>query len=190
MRIIAGLYRNRKLLAPKGNLTRPSMSQTRESMFHLITSRMRLENADVLDLFAGTGSLGFEAVSRGAAAVTFVELDGRVLKVTRQNALNLGVEQYCTILKADVFRYLAQPKGPPFDLILADPPYQENIFERFPELAFSRLNPGGLFVLEHDRRISYKDTVGLDTTRSYGRSQVSIFIKPAVTESILEENGG
>ncbi len=86
MRIIAGRLRRRVLRAPRGTLTRPTSDRTRESIFNLLASRLDLDGAVVLDLFAGTGALGLEAVSRGAAAVTFVELNGHVLKYTRQNA--------------------------------------------------------------------------------------------------------
>lgn len=153
------------------------MSQTRESLFHLVESRMSLDGADVLDLFAGTGALGFEAISRGAAAVTFVESDPRVLKFTRRNAEELGVDEYCRYLRADAVAYMQRYNGPPFDLILADPPYELEAMSRFADLALPHVKPEGLFVLEHDRRISFKDHPSLDTSRPYGRTHVSIFVK-------------
>lgn len=185
MRIIAGKLRARKLLTPKGHLTRPTMSQTRESLFHLVGSRMALQDADVLDLFAGTGALGFEAVSRGAAAVTFVENQHKVLQYTRRNAEALEVVDYCHFIRADAVRYLQRYRGRAFDLILADPPYDLEAMLRMPDLALPHLQPDGLFVLEHDRRTRFDDHPRLDTSRSYGRTHVSIF-RPAPPEAAAE----
>ena len=175
MRIIAGRFARRKLLSPKGHLTRPTMSQTRESLFHLVTSRMSLEDADVLDLFAGTGAIGLEAISRSAAAVTFVEMEGQVLKFARRNAEQFGVLDHCMFLRADAVAYLQRYTGPPFDLIVADPPYRLEAMQRMPDLALPHVSEGGLFILEHDKNISFDDHPHLDTSRPYGRTYVSVF---------------
>ncbi len=189
MRIISGRLRRRSLHAPRGHLTRPTTDRTRESLFSLIESRMSLEGADVLDLFAGTGALGFEAVSRGAHAVTFVEKDGRVLKYTRRNAAELGVEEYCVFFRADAVVYLERYHGPPFDLILADPPYDLPALPRLPDLALRSLKPGCLFVLEHDRRHRFEAHASLETTRSYGRTIVSVFRKEEAPAAGEEPEG-
>ncbi|MEX1055798.1 MAG: RsmD family RNA methyltransferase, partial [Rhodothermales bacterium] len=175
MRIISGRLARRKLVSPKGYLTRPTMSQTRESLFHLVESRMSLHDADVLDLFAGTGALGFEAISRGAASVSFVENTSKVLQYARKNAEDLDVEEYCGFIRADAVSYLERYSGRPFDLILADPPYDLPAISRLPDLALRHVKPEGLFVLEHDRRLSFNDHPALDTSRPYGRTFVSIF---------------
>lgn len=175
MRIIAGRFRRRTLQAPKGHLTRPTTDRTRESLFDLVASRRDLEGAEVLDLFAGTGALGLEAMSRGAEAVTFVEQSPQVLKFTRLNAAALEVERMCVFLRADAVLYLERYGGPAFDLILADPPYELEAIPRMPALALPHLKPGGLFVLEHDRRHSFDDHPRLETSRAYGRTIVSVF---------------
>lgn len=175
MRIIAGRLRRRLLHAPKGLLTRPTTNRVREAVFNLVESRLALDEADVLDLFAGTGSLGLEAISRGAAAVTFVEQQAKVLKVARQNAEDLGVTDLCWFFRADAVPYLDRYKGPPFDLILADPPYDLEALPRLPGLALPHLKPGGLFVLEHDTRLAFDTHPHLDTSRPYGRTSVSVF---------------
>ena len=175
MRIIAGRFRRRTLRAPKGQLTRPTTDRTRESLFSLIESRMPLDGADVLDLFAGTGALGFEALSRGAVAITFVESQAAVLKVARQNARDLDAEDEVVFLRADAVRYLDRYQGPPYDLILADPPYDLEPLAQLPDLALPHVRPGGLFVLEHDRRIRFEDHAALQTSRPYGRTIVSVF---------------
>jgi 16S rRNA (guanine966-N2)-methyltransferase len=182
MRIIAGKFRQRKLLAPKGNATRPTMSQTRESLFHLVESRLDLEEADVLDLFAGTGALGLEALSRGAGAVTFVEIDGPVLKYARRNAEALAVDDACVFLRADAVLYLERYTGPPFDLILADPPYELEALPRLPDLALPHVKAGGLVVIEHDKRLSFDGHPDLNTSRPYGRTHVSVFRREVVDE--------
>ena len=175
MRIIAGRLARRKLLSPKGHETRPTMSQTRESLFHLVESRMDLDGADVLDLFAGTGAIGLEAISRGASSATFVENASRVLHYARKNAEDLGVEDYCAFIRTDAVLYLERFSGPPYDLIVADPPYDLKAMLRMPELALPHVRPGGLFVLEHDRSTSFEDHSNLDTSRPYGRTFVSVF---------------
>lgn len=182
MRIIAGRFARRKLLSPKGHLTRPTMSQTRESLFHLVESRMILDEADVLDLFAGTGAIGLEALSRGAASTTFVEIDGRVLKFARRNADEFGVTDQCMFLRADAVSYLQRYTGPPYDLIVADPPYDIAAMERMPEIALPHVKESGLFILEHDKRIFFDEHPNLDTCRPYGRTYVSVF-RPDIVES-------
>lgn len=181
MRIIAGKFARRKLFSPKGHLTRPTMSQTRESLFHLVESRMRLDGAHVLDLFAGTGAIGLEALSRGAETVTFVEQVGRVLKFARRNADELGVADQCIFIRTDAVSYLERYNGPAFDLIVADPPYELQAMPRMPDLALARVRENGLFILEHDKRIFFDEDPrhpNLDTCRPYGRTFVSVF-RPA-----------
>lgn len=176
MRIIAGRFRRKGLHAPKGNLTRPTTDRTRESLFNIVESRLDLEGAEVLDLFAGTGALGLEAISRGAETVTFVEQDPAVLKFTRMNAEALDVLRQCQFFRSDAVFYLERYSGPPFDLILADPPYELADLSRLPELAIQHLKPDGLFVLEHDVRHSFDEHPHLETSRSYGRTIVSVFV--------------
>ena len=154
------------------------MSQTRESLFHLVDSRMELNGAHVLDLFAGTGAIGLEALSRGAESVTFVEKVGRVLKFARRNAEELGVEDRCIFIRTDAVSYLERYSGPSFDLIVADPPYELDAMPRMPDLALPHVSEGGLFVLEHDKRIFFDQDPPhpeLDTCRPYGRTFVSVF---------------
>jgi 16S rRNA (guanine966-N2)-methyltransferase len=175
MRIIAGRLRRRTLRAPQGLETRPSTDRTRESLFNLLQSRLDFNGVGVLDLFAGTGALGFEAISRGAGSVLFVEENPKVLKVARQNAEELDVVNACTFIRADAVAYLKRYSGPPFDLILADPPYELEALPRLPDLALRHVAPGGFFSLEHDARHSFEDHPLLETSRAYGRTIVSVF---------------
>lgn len=187
MRIIAGKYARRRLFSPKGHLTRPTMSQTRESLFHLVEARMELRGAHVLDLFAGTGAIGLEALSRGAESVTFVENVGRVLKFARRNAEELDVADQCVFIRTDAVSYLERYRGPSFDLIVADPPYDLEAMPRMPKLALPLVADGGLFVLEHDRRIFFDEHPDLDTCRPYGRTFVSVFRPSLASEEASAE---
>lgn len=120
MRIIAGQWRGRPLIAPKGDTTRPTADRTREALFSMLTSRMgSFEDLAVADLFAGSGALGLEALSRGAASCLFVEQDKPALDALRANIAKLGA-------KGDVRAQSVMALGParaPLDLILMDPPY-------------------------------------------------------------------
>jgi 16S rRNA (guanine966-N2)-methyltransferase len=175
MRIIAGTLRRRLLRAPKGNLTRPTTDRAREAIFNLISSRLDLTDACVLDLFAGTGALGLEALSRGAETVTFIERQPEVLRYARQNAADLDVASASRFVRADAVAFLKGYTGPPFDLALADPPYTFETLSQLPDLVVPLLAPHGLFVLEHDIRHRFDDHLHLDTSRPYGRTVVSVF---------------
>ncbi len=178
MRIISGQFRRKSLFVPKGLLTRPSTDRTRESIFNLVMSRMPFSGIDVLDLFAGTGALGLETISRGARRATFVESNPEVLKCTRRNAEELQVADQCSFLRADAVAFLRRYGGLPFDLILADPPYELESLALLPELALPHVAPDGLLILEHDVRHSFDAHPALDTSRAYGRTIVSVF-RPA-----------
>ena len=122
MRIIAGEWRGRKLIAPKGDVTRPTADRTRETLFSMLVSRLgSFEGLSVLDLFAGSGALGLEALSRGAGSCLFVEQDGDALKALRSNVEALGARARTTIQAGSVMA-MGAARGT-FDLILLDPPY-------------------------------------------------------------------
>ena len=122
MRIIAGEWRGRKLAAPAGSSTRPTADRTRETLFSMLASRLgSFEDFRVADLYAGSGALGLEALSRGAAHATFVETDRAALKAIEANIAALGAGSR-TAIRAMSAEHLAQSH--PFDLVLADPPYR------------------------------------------------------------------
>lgn len=187
MKLIAGRYGGHGLKTPSGHETRPSTARTRESLFGLIDARIYLEGAEVLDLFAGTGALGLEAISRGAALVTFVEKNGHVLDYARQNAEKLGVEEKCIFIQGDAVEYLRTYKGPPLDLILADPPYELEAMQEMPDLALPHLKTDGVFTLEHSSHDWFDEHSQLMTSRPYGRTIVSLFRPPLPPEE--DESG-
>lgn len=125
MRIIAGTMRGRSLVAPKGLDTRPTTDRVRESLFSALSSQLGgFGGLRVLDAFAGSGALGLEALSRGAAHVTFVEKDSRALDALERNIATLGVSASCRVVRGDVFALAGKAvPGGPFSLIMVDAPY-------------------------------------------------------------------
>ncbi|MBF0391874.1 MAG: 16S rRNA (guanine(966)-N(2))-methyltransferase RsmD [Alphaproteobacteria bacterium] len=125
MRIVAGRLRGRALAAPPGRLARPTADRARETLFSMLNSRIDFDGIRVLDAFAGSGALGFEALSRGAAHATFLETNPACLAVLRDNARALGEEGRVTILRADATK--PPPAPSPCDLALLDPPYEQGL---------------------------------------------------------------
>jgi 16S rRNA (guanine966-N2)-methyltransferase len=122
MRIVAGQWRGRKLIAPAGETTRPTSDRTRETLFSMLVSRLGFfEGLKVADLFAGSGALGIEALSRGAATCMFVESDAAALRALRSNIANLQAAPQTDVRAASVLAL--GPAPAPLDLILLDPPY-------------------------------------------------------------------
>jgi 16S rRNA (guanine966-N2)-methyltransferase len=122
MRIISGLWRSRPIIAPKGDTTRPSADRTRETLFSMLTSRLgSFEDLKILDLFAGSGALGLEALSRGAASCTFVEQDRDALAALDSNIAKLGAKAQCDVRRSSVLSL--GPARDAYDVVLLDPPY-------------------------------------------------------------------
>jgi len=136
---------------------------------------MNFHEAKVVDLYAGTGALGIEAISLGAGSVRFVEISRKAVKHLKMNIASLDLGSSTQVIVGDAFKYLEMLQTSDFDLIFADPPYELEEMTQLPELALSRVKQGGLFVLEHDKRHSFKSHPLLDTSRPYGRTTVSIF---------------
>lgn len=122
MRIVAGQWRGRKLFAPQGDATRPTADRTRETLFSMLVSRLgSFEGLAVADLFAGSGALGLEALSRGAASCIFVEQDAPAIRALRQNIAALRAQPLCEVRATSVLAL--GPAKQPLDVILLDPPY-------------------------------------------------------------------
>lgn len=149
MRIITGTARGARLKAPKGLSTRPTADRVKESLFNILAGRV--QGSRVLDLFSGTGSLGLEALSRGAAAAVFV--DRVTAPLIRENAAHTHLLSRARIESADVLAILPRlaASGERFDLVFCDPPYQKMLWERVLLAldALPILQPGALVVVEH-----------------------------------------
>ena len=170
MRIIAGSHRGRRIDAPAGYATRPTSDRVRENAFNLIGP---VEGATVLDLFAGSGALGLEALSRGAARAVFVESSRDACRQINANLDKLRLD--ATVLCQDVPRALAAERGS-YDLVLCDPPYED---DRSSELAphLERvLAPNGLLVYETAARLRPEvEGLTVRTSREYGAARLTLF---------------
>ena len=131
MRVVAGVAGGRRLQAPAGRKVRPTSERVREALFNSLGSLDVLDGATVLDLFAGTGALGIEALSRGAASATFVDADPRAVAAVKENLRATGLAARSQVVQADALRYLADRQDQPVDIALADPPYA---FDEWPAL--------------------------------------------------------
>lgn len=150
MRVIAGALKGRRLKAPTWDGLRPTSDKLRETLFNIIARRVA--GARVLDGYAGTGANGIEALSRGAAEVTFVENDRRAQQLIAENLAHCGIQNGCVIIREDIERALHGLRGrPAFDLILLDPPYDQ-CHDSVIGMAGRVLSPDGLLIVEHTRR--------------------------------------
>jgi len=152
MRIIAGAFRGRALAGPRWAGLRPTSDKLRETLFNILGERVR--GARVLDAYAGTGALGIEALSRGAAFVAFVERDPRALALIGKNLRGCGVAEGYAMMRAASGLRRRLAAQPAFDLILVDPPYDEPDLAAAVRRVSEWLNADGLVVLEHARRRS------------------------------------
>jgi len=186
MRITGGEFRSRPLRAPRGDRTRPTSDRVREAMFSMLVARAPLEGARVLDLYAGTGALALEALSRGAAHATLVEEGREALVALRANISDLGVTDSTLVLPISVeraSRTLARtPADACFDLVLADPPYKlihggEFLRAFAPIVQSSAIAPGATVVVEHASVDSAPvvDSLILLESRHYGDTAVSLY---------------
>jgi 16S rRNA (guanine966-N2)-methyltransferase len=172
VRVVAGKHRGRRLTAPPGKDTRPTADRVREALFSILGPMERLR---VLDLFAGSGALGIEALSRGAQTVTFVESDRRAAEAIRANLEAVGED--AELVVRDALRWLAEaPAGTAFDLVLLDPPYDSAgrlatpLSERLPDV----LAPDALIVSESDKRTPLILDLPLTDERTYGDTRIAI----------------
>lgn len=177
LRIIAGRLRGRRLHAPAGLDVRPTADRVKESLFNVLQDV--LPGARVLDLYAGTGNLGFEAWSRGARRVVLVESAPAALRCLRSNLALLGIEAAVEVVRGDALRYLAGSHAEPFDVVLADPPYAAGVETALLEAARSPgLRPGGCLVLQHARRwVAPSPVPGFQTgqARRFGDTVLDFF---------------
>jgi len=173
LRVAGGEARGRRLKAPKG--IRPTQGMVKEAIFNLIGAG--IADALVLDLFAGSGALGIEALSRGAAGVTFVDREPRGLAILRQNLATLDLKAHATVVRADVVRWLeASPeaiKGA--GVVFMDPPYEDVVLDRALKV-IDREVGGATVLVEHSRRQELPPLIRLrvDRQRRYGDTMVSV----------------
>lgn len=175
MRIIGGKYKAKRISVPHNITARPTTDFAKEGLFNLLNNRIDFEDIDVLDLFAGTGSIGFEFISRGARSVVSVEQSDRHCVFIHKVCNDLKIDNLM-LIKGDVFRYIASARVK-FDVIFADPPYELTKINEIPDLIFKQelLKPDGLFVLEHSAKSNFEKHPNFSSHRHYGNVNYSFF---------------
>ena len=177
MRIVGGKYRGRIIKPPQKFDARPTTDFAKESLFNILNNHIDFEGIHALDLFAGTGSIGFELVSRGAAWVDAVELNALHHRFIKQTAAQLGMSEYSAI-KADAFAF-AERCQRRYGLIFADPPYNHERLADLPTIVFDRdlLDADGWFVLEHPAVHNFGSHPNFFDHRVYGSVNFTFFKK-------------
>ena len=175
MRVITGTARGMTLKAPKGMDTRPTMDQVKEGIFSAI--QFEVEGRRALDLFAGSGQLGIEALSRGASGCVFVDRNPAAVEVIRRNLKAAGLSEASQAVAQDVASFLVRP-GDSFDVAFLDPPYGANLLRDTLERVTPHMNRGGLIVCESDAGQEMPERVGdfaLARTYRYGRVHIWLY---------------
>ena len=173
MRIVAGEHRGRRLRAPAGSATRPTSDRVREALFSILGP---VDGLDVLDLYAGSGAVGIEALSRGAASATFVETARPAIAAIRANLASIGREDAAVVeLDAQAWLRSGAP-GAAFDLVFCDPPYDAapRVAQALSELLPRILRPQALIVTESAKRNPLALDLPLDDERTYGHTRIAI----------------
>ena len=174
MRIIAGERKGHTIFAPRGRETRPTADRVRENVFNIVAPWV--EGARVLDLYAGSGAMGLEALSRGAASAVFVEGDPDAVRAIERNLDKLRLTG-ATVLRAEATTALAQETaaGRKYDLVLVDPPYSMTSFESLARYLPRVLADDGLLVFETDARTEPELPLPVRSSRKYGSTRITVF---------------
>ena len=183
MRIISGRLGGRNLKSAEGEGYRPAMGKTREALFSMLTARgIDWHSARVLDLFAGSGSLAFEAISRGAPHALLVENSVQAMRCLQANVETLGVQAETGLIKDDVLKVLRRPPQQPYNLVFMDPPYRKNLADPTLRLLSTRrwLAPGAFVTaeIEKDARLTLPPEWTLEAERLFGQTRICIWTLP------------
>ena len=178
LRIITGEFGGRWINADVGSVTHPMGDRIRSALFASLASRDVLVSAEVLDAFAGTGAIGLEALSRGARFVTFIERDSRAAKIIDENITTLNVENRTKLIRSAVANWTKTAKNASYDIIFADPPYDDLQFSTALKL-LNYLRPNGLMILSYMSREILPNPNGVVVVdkRSYGEASLMIYQK-------------
>ena len=179
MRVISGKYKGRRFFPPKKFPSRPTTDYAKESLFNILENRVYWDELDVLDLFAGTGSISLEFISRGAKSV--LSVDSHSVPIRHLNKLKTDFEEpHWTIYRKDVFKWIQDNKAS-FDLIFADPPFGLKGVEELPTVILEKgvLSQDGLLIIEHGRETVFTEHPNFKEGRDYGGVNFSFFTKEA-----------
>ncbi len=175
MRVITGSARGRRLETLPGDATRPTGEKVKESLFSAI--QFDIEGRRVLDLFAGSGQLGIEALSRGASGCVFVDKNTEAVKIIKQNLQHTGLMEKSQVLGTDALAYLTRP-GDRFDLVFLDPPYASELLCPVLEKVEPLVNDGGIIICETDDTVTLPETLGrfaVAKTYRFGHTYVWLY---------------
>jgi len=177
MRIIGGKYKGRIFTPDKRFSSRPTTDLAKEALFNILTNRYDFAGLKILDLFSGTGSIGYEFISRGAETVTFVEINHLHIRFIRKVTEKLGINNI-KIIRNDVFRFLNNCREK-YDIVFADPPFDLSGLSAIPGAVFESgvLNENGLFILEHTKNYDFSHNHQFTELRHYGKVHFSFFRK-------------
>ncbi|MBR4379462.1 MAG: RsmD family RNA methyltransferase [Prevotella sp.] len=173
MRVITGTYKGRHFDVPRSFKARPTTDFAKENIFNVMTGYIDFEGTEALDLFAGTGSITLEMLSRGCKEVVSVEMDRDHARFIQQCIDKVGAENH-TLVKGDAFRFMKSCKRQ-FDFIFADPPYSLPTLETIPDLALPLLKEGGMMVFEHGKQNDFSQHPRFVERRVYGAVNFSLF---------------
>ncbi len=182
MRVITGIARGHRLIAPEGLETRPTSDKVKEGVFSSI--QFELEGAYVLDLFAGSGQMGIEALSRGAARAVFVDSSAKSIKCVNENLRSTKLDKLAEVISRDSFDYIRLTSWR-FDIIILDPPYRHGHIAKLLPMAAEKLNDGGFIICEYEKEAGEPEAPEGMTLRkvyTYGKINVAVFVKPSAEE--------
>ncbi len=179
MRIISGKYKNRRFQVPSSFSARPTTDFAKENIFNVLNNLVDWEEKEALDLFAGTGSISFELLSRGCSQVTSVEMNAKHASFILKVAKDLKIRDELILVRMDVLRLLQSKNPRSYDLIFADPPYQMKELAEIPRLLLAGdwLREEGILVMEHPATYDFSDLPYFKQHRVYGSVNFSLFIK-------------
>lgn len=182
MRVITGIARGRKLIAPEGLDVRPTADKVKEGIFSAV--QFQLEDALVLDLFAGSGQMGIEALSRGAKRAVFVDSSAKSLKCVAENLNNTGLRDQAEVISRDSYDYI-RSTAKTFDIIILDPPYRAGHIQKLLPLAEKKLSENGCIICEYEKEAGEPQAPEGTVLRKiyqYGKINVAIFVRPSDEE--------
>ena len=185
MRVIAGKYKGRTLTTVPDLSVRPATDRVKSALFNILQSKIHWGNSNVLDLFAGSGSVGIEALSRGAKKVVFVEKDKNALMFLKNNISHVGAENESSVIPGDVTRFL-QSSPPKYDVVFADPPYSIETLASLPTIIFESgvVATDGILIMEHPTYFEFIPNSLWEAfdERTYGRTAIPFFHHRTVHE--------
>ena len=179
MRVITGIARGHRLIAPEGLDTRPTSDKVKEGVFSSI--QFEIEGAYVLDLFAGSGQMGIEALSRGAAHAVFVDSSAKAAKCVSENLKGTKLDKLAEVITRDSYDYI-RLTSQSFDIIILDPPYRCGHIPKLLPMAAAKLRDGGFILCEYEKEAGTPEApegMALKKVYSYGKINVAVFTKPS-----------